>query len=206
MCERVYFDTQVFRAMGCTFEEDTLADELKAKILISPLSVFEVWSQLTVQRGDEVLRQLQSITNWTNAQRTGLLPWPDDALAELWYQTPSPEDGFTKRMENAMNACLASESVKSLQEEMGKLKDLMDEGKFQAARNFGRLLDAARREPFDFTTNWFAGIANRINADPGSRIVADIMTALSAYHEYEEAKLQTHCKIEITTRCNIRMT
>jgi len=108
MCERVYFDTHVFRAMGSVFEKDALADELKERVLISPLSLFEVWSQLTVQNADEVLRQLQAITNWTNTQKTGLLPWPDDALAELWFQKPLPDDGFTRRMQNAVNVCLAA--------------------------------------------------------------------------------------------------
>ena len=89
--------------VGTAFEKDTLPSELRERIMISPLTVFEVLSQLTIANADEVLRQVHAVHNWTNPERTRLLPWPDDMLFSIWFQKPAPDDGFTKRMEKAFN-------------------------------------------------------------------------------------------------------
>ena len=43
--QRVFFDTNAFRYFGIAFESVTIAAELRDKILISPLSAFEVFAQ-----------------------------------------------------------------------------------------------------------------------------------------------------------------
>jgi hypothetical protein len=146
MAERIYFDTVAFREVGTAFEKATLAADLRERMLISPITAFEVLSQLTITNADEVLRQIHAVYNWTKPEHTGLLPWPSDALFTFWFQKPAPDDGFTKRMEKAFNVCLASDSAKSLQEEAGKLKDGMDGMKQKSAEDFGRLLEAAKKE------------------------------------------------------------
>jgi hypothetical protein len=45
MPEMIYFDTVAFRHIGKSFEEAKLPDEIRDRILISPLTVFEVFSQ-----------------------------------------------------------------------------------------------------------------------------------------------------------------
>ncbi len=194
MPERVYFDTVAFREIGKTLEKDVLPMDLRNKVVVSPLSAFEVLSQLTIVKADEVLRQIQAIHNWINPERAGLLPWPDDMLAQLWFQKPTKDDGFTKRMEKAFNVCLTSTSTAPLQEEAGKLKDTMDAMRLRTAQDFGRLLDAARKESLEgdkFSEAWFLGVAKRAKADPKSKRVLELVTALSAYHEFEQVKLQT---------------
>jgi hypothetical protein len=44
MPEYAYLDTNAFRYFGTAFESTTLADELRDKILISPLSAFEIFA------------------------------------------------------------------------------------------------------------------------------------------------------------------
>jgi hypothetical protein len=46
------------------------------------------------------------------------------------------EEGFTARMQKAFNVCLASESAKTLQDEAGKLKDVMDGMKKKTAEDY----------------------------------------------------------------------
>jgi hypothetical protein len=121
------------------------------------------------------------------------LSWPDDALFTMWFQKPAPDDGFTAKMQRAFNACLAATSVEPLQEEGGKLKDVMDSMKQRNAENFGRLIGLARMEPLQgerFSNAWFSGIANRVKADPASKPLSEIVSTLNAYHEFEESKLQ----------------
>lgn len=194
MPERIYFDTVAFREAGKAFEKNLLATELRARIVISPITFIEVLSQLTVRRASDVLKQIHAALNWTNSQYTGLLPWPDDALFEVWHQKIPPDDGLTEKMQNAFNVCLATDSAHTLQEEAGKLKDFIDTIKKHTAELFGHLIQAARREPLEdhkFTDVWFHGIATRIGADPASKPMAEIIDKLSAYHEFEGTKLRT---------------
>jgi hypothetical protein len=191
--EHIYFDTVAFRQVGNAFEKNKLSSELTERILISPLTVFEVLSQLTIAKADEVLKEVHAVLNWANPKRTGLLPWPDDALFGIWFNKPAPDDGFTSRMQKAFNTCLAAESAEVLREEAGKLKDVMDRMKDKTAQDFGRLLQAARKEPLQgekFSQAWFQGIVNRIKAEPQSRDMSEIVSTLNAYHEFERGKLQ----------------
>lgn len=190
---RIYFDTVAFRQVGKAFEKSVLPPDLREKALISPLTVFEVLSQLTTAEADEVLKQIHAVPNWTNPKHTGLLPWPDDALFGIWFKKAPPDDGFTERMTRAFNTCLATGSAKELQGEAGKLKDVMDKMKGKTAQDFGRLLEAARKEGLEgekFSNAWLQGIANRIKADPKSRNMSEIVSNLNAYHEFERGKLQ----------------
>ncbi len=56
MPERIYFDTVAFREVGKTFGKTTLAADLRERMVISPITAFEVISRLTITNADEVLR------------------------------------------------------------------------------------------------------------------------------------------------------
>jgi hypothetical protein len=88
---RIYLDTNAFRYFGIAFEKVPLAADLRDKILISPLSAFEVFAQLgddDEAEADRVLRQIQAVRNWTNPQNSRLLPWPDDMLHYFGFRSP----------------------------------------------------------------------------------------------------------------------
>jgi hypothetical protein len=187
-------DTNAFRYFGIAFENASLPIDLANRILISPLSAFEVLAQLAAEDGDVVLRQIHAIRNWTNPQHSGLLPWPDDMLFQIWFNSLPADDGFAKKMQDSFNICLNTDSVATLKEEAEQHKQVMDNFKESYAQQFKDMLSEARKEKkkaFDITEAWFHGIANRIHADPNSRKMSEIVVALSAYHEFEESKLQT---------------
>ncbi len=192
MPERIYFDTDAFRAISRAFCSAGPLPEIRDRILLSPISVFEIWSQLTLAKADDVLSQIHAVVNWTKP-RVGLLPWPDDALYAMWHRKPAPNDGFTEKMEKAFNLCLAAQSAEQLGEAAGNLKDALDNTKTKTTENFARLLDAARKGPLDtsqFSNAWFLGIARRAKAEAKTRTEAEITSILNAYHEYEMSKLQ----------------
>jgi hypothetical protein len=194
MPPKVYFDTVSFRVIGKALENAVLPDDIRDKVLVSPLSAFEVLSQLTIGKADEVLHQIQAIHNWINPKKAGLLPWSDDALTQIGFGKTMREDDFTQGMEKAFNACLNATAVEPLQEEAGKLKDKMDSIKFKTAQDFGRLLDAARKEAPKgewFSEAWFQGVAKRAKVHPSSKPLAEVVAKLSAYHEFERTKLLT---------------
>lgn len=194
MPERIYFDTNAFHAIGETFEGASLDLGLRKKILMSPITLFEVWSQLTVTNADDILRHIHAVRNWIEPEHAGLLPWPDDALFAVWFRKPAPDDGFTEKMQRAMNTCLTEDSADRLRGEAAKLKDAIVKMKEQTVQQFSELLDAAEKKPFEsdeFTDAWFKGLARRVKADPNSRSMPEIVGELSAYHEFEELKLRT---------------
>jgi hypothetical protein len=75
----------------------------------------------------------------------------------------------------------------------------MDETTAKTAQDFGRLLEAARKEGLEgenFSRAWFQGITNRIKADPKSRNMPEIIADLNAYHEFERGKLRVALNIK----------
>jgi hypothetical protein len=63
--QRIFFDTNAFRYLGIAFESVRLAQELQDKILISPLSAFEVFAQLSdedASKAEVVFRQINAIS------------------------------------------------------------------------------------------------------------------------------------------------
>lgn len=190
-----YLDTNAFRYFGRAFVTQCLPNDLGERMLISPLSAFEVLGQLARQDGDDVLRQINAVRNWTN-RRCGLLPWPDAVLYQVWYGKPKPDDDFVKKMEVAFNWCMSVDSPASLEELRAVAAEhdkLMDEFKRQKAEQFKVMIDAARQEKvkvFDMTEAWFGAIARSVGADPKSKPASEVVSALSAHHEFEQAKLQ----------------
>lgn len=193
MAAKVYFDTVAFREIGRALGKSALSGDLREHLLVSPLSAFEVLSQLSITKGDEVLREIHAIHNWLNPRGAGLLPWPDDVLAHVGFGQPLKEDNFTQHMQHAFNVCLTATCADSLREEAGRLKDKMDQMKARTAEGFGRLLDTARRESPKgdwFSEAWFQGIARRVKANAGSRTSIELVRIFGAYHEFERVKLE----------------
>jgi hypothetical protein len=207
MPQKVYFDTVSFREIGKALENVALSDDLRDKVVVSPLSFYEVVSQLTTREADEVLRQIQAIHNWINPKRAGLLPWPDDALAQVGFGKATRDDDFTQRMGKDFNVCLNETSAAPLQEEAGRMKDALDAMKLETAEGFGRMLDEARKEFAQrrengespkgdwfeawFSEAWFHGVVTRAKVDPNSKPVAEVAAIFSAHHVFERVKLQT---------------
>jgi len=71
---------------------------------------------------------------------------------------------------------------------------MMDDFKLAKAQEFKAMIEAAGRErvkAYDMTAAWFEAIAKSVDAAPNSKPVAEIVNALSAHHEFEQAKLQS---------------
>ena len=98
-------------------------------------------------------------------------------------------------MQDSFTVCLNTESVEDLRTEAAKHKKFMVDLKLKAAQTFQAKAAYAKSNRFDTTEAWFHALADSVQAEPGSRPIGEIVTALSAYHEYEESKLQTALKI-----------
>src|SRR5713226_3024017 len=146
MAGLVYFDTDVFHLVGKVFANQPLSAELRERIVVSPITVLEALSHLTLKKNDEILRQIQAIRNWVNPNNAGVLPFPIVALMRLtWRQKELPQVDFEKQTKDAINICLSTASGEELRQSAGKLKDALDIMKDAAARRFKILVEICRR-------------------------------------------------------------
>jgi len=193
MAGLVYFDTDAFHRIGQVFAAQSLSAELRERVVVSPITVLEGLSHLTLAKNEEILKQIQAIHNWVNPNAARLLPWPSEAIARFGFQKATPDDEFTRRIEEAINTCLATESADELRDSAARMKDALDKMKASTGQQFKRLVEGHRRMPLsaeEFSEAWVHGIATRVRVDPKSRPVAEIVAALSAYHEFEEERLK----------------
>ena len=190
----VYFDSDVFHRIGATFAAQGLAPELRERVVLSPITMLEVLSHLTLKKNAEILTHIQAVHNLVNPNHAGLLAWPTHAIAQVGFLKAAEPDDFMNNIEKTINICLATDSPEELRESASKLKDSLDRVKESTSADFSLLVEGWRKEPLTpeaFSEMWVAGIAKRAKADPACRPVADIISSLSAYHEFEEQRLLT---------------
>ena len=188
-----YFDTDAFHLIGKTFAIQGLPAELRERMLLSPITFLEAFSQLTLSDNAEILRHIQAIHNWVNPKKAGLLPHPDAAIAKIGFQKTPEADGFTARVEERINLCLNTNSPKEFRTAASELMNALGKMKHRAAQDFTRLADIYRREPHagdKFSEGWLYGIARRATVDPNARPLAEVVSALSAYYEFEEERIK----------------
>lgn len=193
----VYFDSDVFHRIGTTFSACGLAPELRERVLVSPITMLEVLSHLTLKKNTEILTHIQAVHNWVNPNHAGLLAWPTHAIAQIGFLKEAEPDDFMNRIQETINICLATDSPEELRESASKLKDSLDRVKKSVSDDFSLLVEGWRKEsltPKAFSEMWVDGIAKRAKADPACRPVADIISSLSAFHEFEEQRLLTAIK------------
>jgi hypothetical protein len=190
----IYFDTDAFHRIGRTFATQGLPNDLRERILVSPITLLEALSHLTLKSNAGILADIQAIHNWVNPNHAGLLSWPSNAIAKIGFNADPKPDDFMERIQKTLNQCLATDSPEDFRESADKLKIEMDRMKDSSAEDFQRLVESQRKEPFDaeqFSKSFVTGIAKRAGADPGARPVADVVSCLSAYYEFEEDRLRT---------------
>jgi hypothetical protein len=193
----VYFDSDVFHRVGTTFSAQGLAPELRERVLVSPITMLEILSHLTLKKSTEILVHIHAVHNWVNPKHAGLLAWPTHAIARIGFLKEAEPDNFMSRIEETINICLATDSPEELRESASKLKDSLDRLKESVSVDFDLLVEGWRKEPLTpeaFSEMWVSGIAKRAKADSGCRPVAEIIASLSAFHEFEEQRLLTAVK------------
>ncbi|HEY6266174.1 MAG TPA: hypothetical protein VIW93_15340, partial [Candidatus Acidoferrum sp.] len=81
----VYFDSDVFHRIGATLSARGLTPELRDRVLVSPITMLEVLSHLTLKKSAEILAHIQAVHNWVNPNHAGLLAWPTHAIAQVGF-------------------------------------------------------------------------------------------------------------------------
>lgn len=185
----VYFDTDFFHRFSAAFEHRPLAEDLRDKILLSPMTMKEVFSHLAVEWGPDVHRQIKSLPNWLSTKARHL-PWMSDAIGWIALGVPLPkDDDFTRGLEENIHDLLNYE-LDDVLAAAKSIRDQLDKIKTEYAGHFKDTVDYSRTHPLtEFDEIWATGIRNRIDVKKAPSTV-QIVADLSAYHEFEFSKLQ----------------
>jgi hypothetical protein len=197
MPEKVYLDTCAFRYFGIAFANVGLEPEFRNRIVLSPLSTFEIFGQLASKVGGTVLQQVHAILNWTNPKHSEMLPMPGYLLRALWFGKAPADDGDAQDWQSRFYELLNTDSVSKIKDGALKYQKMMDDFKINMGQRFKDMLDDLRKKKYktvDITAPWLEGIAKRIDADPKSMPSSSVVDSLSAYHEYEQSKVTTALK------------
>jgi hypothetical protein len=152
----------------------------------------EVFSHLAVEWGPQVHRQIRGLPNWLNRKNTRLLPWMTDAMAKIAFDVPLPDDGFTQGMQENVNELL-NYRLEDVLETANAIRDELDKIKTEYAGYFRETVNFFSTAPLSesiFTEIWVNGVKNRLHLEENTTPTAQVVEALSAYHEFEFSKLE----------------
>jgi hypothetical protein len=187
----VYFDTDFFHHFATTFQRRALAADLRDRILLSPMTMKEVFSHLAVEWGPLVHSQIRELPNWLN-KRTGLLPWMSDAIGNIAFGVPIPDDGFTQGMQESVNELL-NYQLEDVLAAATALRNDLDKTKREHIDYFKEALEHFSKTPLTentFTNVWVNGIKRRLHLEENTTPPVKVVEALSAYHEFDFNKLK----------------
>jgi hypothetical protein len=191
---KIYTDTNALRYFGDAFRASSLDDDLRDHLLMSPVSILELLSQLATRGGKDALSAVQAIVNVYNPSHTGLLPWSEDAFREAVFGVPAKPDTFTDAATGAVNDCLAATTARELHKQSTRLRGLLDEAKHETTAAFADLLKACKSDgpmPDDTHRSIFAhAIAERAEVSTGEVDVDKVIDRLDALYVYEVDKLK----------------
>lgn len=124
------------------------------------------------------------------------MDWPHSVISDAAFGVRAA-DGFPDKIGSALNACLTADSAEELRKLAGKIKDLLDRQKNEAAEQFGRLVAAWRQKPLsptDHRTIWVNFHAQWAGVASPTRGVDEVINSLSAHFEYHKTKLDLAVK------------
>src|ERR1017187_7369097 len=99
---KIYTDTNVLRYFGTAFANTSLSEDLQVQLLLAPLALMELISQLGTAGAEEAYKAVHALPRVHNARATGMLPWSDDLFRMSLFNLPPGEDTITPALNNAV--------------------------------------------------------------------------------------------------------
>jgi hypothetical protein len=191
---KIYTDTNVLRYFGIAFATAHLGQDLRDQLLLSPLAVMELISQLGTEGAQEAFAAVQALPRVYNAQATGMLPWADNLFRMSLFGLPPCEDTMTPALNNAVINVLNAAKAEDLSDVGKEMRALLDEERYKEAKNFsalinswrseGPLLEAERKEIFA------RSIARQAGFDEAKVDVDSVVKSLNAYYVFDNHRMQ----------------
>jgi hypothetical protein len=195
MARFVYFDTDAFQHIGRAFAKGCLPVELRERIVLSPITILEIFSQLTLAgpAGEEILSAIRAMLNYADPNNLRLLPWWPTAIKELVFHEAAQDDDLQERIEEVLNRCLSAKSPEEYESDVGELKDMLDRERERQKKRFLKLVQAYKNCPeaaAKFQVVCVDAIVQGVTVSASSAPRVDIPGALSAHIEHQEERVK----------------
>lgn len=188
----LYFDTNIIHYLREGLKEQSLSQEQKENVVLSPITVLELVSQIAVAP-DEALGAIHAMKSWIDTQHADLLGWRHAFIAH-WVFSKKVADEVSEGLTRVLTVCYESKDADTtLRDDAGALLKFLRNAKRKKAALLDNAAQTIRKTPKDNSKENLTGAArlaiasglrNEVGAKPDE--VADDALAgfLPAYFEY----------------------
>ncbi|NUQ28320.1 MAG: hypothetical protein HOQ35_07380 [Acidobacteriaceae bacterium] len=206
---KIYTDTNVLHYLGGAFRTETVPEKLAVRLLLAPIAILELLSQLGTKDAESAFAAVQALPRVHNPEACGVLPWSDDFFRMCLFQLPPNKDLVTQSINNAIVRVLNANNAAELKAEGEEMRELLDNAKQEALNNFASLRDNMRTEGrLDAAEDrriFAQSIARKADINPESVDVDFIVTHLAAHYCFEQQRIDsaaTNSSYNIEKRIN----
>jgi hypothetical protein len=191
---KIYTDTNVLRYFGEAFANTTLPDDLRDELLLAPLAVMELFSQLGTAGAADVYAAVHAFPRVHNPAASGMLPWSDDLFKISIFGLPPGENVMMPALNNAINNVLDAKCPEDLFDDGAEMRALLVATKEEAAKQFSDVLDEWRTagvlEESEHRRIFARSIARRAGFDEDKVDVDAVLSALNALYVFEKTRMK----------------
>jgi hypothetical protein len=187
----VYFDTNIVRYLSEGLREKSLPPEQQRQVVLSPVSVIELVSQIATVPY-EALGAIHALSTWIDIKQIQLLGWPDVIMAR-WVFSKEIADEVSENLERVLRTCYESKVPDGkLRDDAGALFEFLEMAKRHKATLLENVVGAIRQNPKDNSRENLraatrlalaSGLRERAAA-PDEKSEDHIAGCLPAYFEY----------------------
>lgn len=160
----VYFDTNVIRHLRKGLREQSLPQEVKNQVVLSPLSVLELVSQIAAAPND-ALSAIHAMRSWMDPDHAELLGWVDVFVAHWVFSREIPDE-TSKGLRRVLTACYVTQAPDDkLCEDARALLNFLTKAKQRKATLLSDAASAIRQRPEDNSNENLRGAARLALAD-----------------------------------------
>jgi hypothetical protein len=189
----IFFDTNVLRYFARAFRDTSVDPELKQHFAVSPISLLELLSELATSDANQAFQTVRALPNIFDTDRLPLLPWEDDVFRVLIFNLPQPQSRLPELLGNATRRVFDAKDPDDIKEDARQLREMMDQGKFEATEDFARLLNSWRAHggvaDEEHRRIFATSIARRAGLPPEGIDVDNVIEKLNALWVYEQERL-----------------
>jgi hypothetical protein len=190
---KIYTDTNALRYFGEAFANTTLADDLRDELLLAPLAVMELISQLGTAGAADAFAAVQAFPRIHNPAASGMLPWSDDLFRLSIFGLPPGKNGMMPALNNAINNVLDAKCPEDLFDDGAEIRALLISAKEESAQQFANVLDEWRStgalEEAEHRRIFARSIARRAGLAEDKVDVDAVLSALNALYVFEKTRM-----------------
>jgi hypothetical protein len=192
---KIYTDTNALRYLGIACKEMALPLDLRDSLLLSPMAVMELLSQLALEKDAEAaFSTLRAFPNIHNGKASGMLPWSDTAFRVSVFDLPPIADEVIPSLNSAVNDVLDAKNARSVHKLGTRFRQMLDHAKQQKVEDFSNWMKAWRSEgplsEADHRRAFADSIARSAKVDSAATDADYIVERLNALYLFDNIKIK----------------